>query len=95
VKVSFPQRRTNLSQALPLQCGRNIIANYFPLSKDKIVKVKLRLIKGLSPTANDKLNTTLAVKHGIGQHYSTNSFQNKKFSEPNEIQSLKRKLRQQ
>jgi type IV secretory pathway protease TraF len=41
VKVSFPQSRTNLSQAVPLQCGHNIIANYFPLSKDKIVKVKL------------------------------------------------------
>jgi hypothetical protein len=79
VKVSFPQRRTNLSQALPLQCGHNIIANYFPLNKDKIVKVKLCLIKGFHPPANDKLNTTIVV----GQQRSAISFQNKKFTESN------------
>jgi hypothetical protein len=79
----FPQRSTNLSQALPLQCGHNIIANYFPLSKDKIVKIKLHLIIGLSPPANYELYTTIAVKHSVGHQRSAISFQNKKFSESN------------
>jgi hypothetical protein len=62
------------------------------LSKDNIVKIILRSIKRISPPANDELNSILEVQHGVGHQCSANSFQNKKFSESNEIQSFKEKI---
>jgi hypothetical protein len=93
MKLCFPQRRTNLSQALHLQCGTQYYKKLFPkLSKDNTVKIILRLIKRLSPPANDEPNPTLEVQHAVGHQFSVNCFQNKKFSESNEIRSLKEKL---
>jgi hypothetical protein len=43
------------------------------------VKIKLHLKKGFPPPGNDELNTTIAVKHGVGHQRFANSFQNKKF----------------
>ena len=39
------------------------------------------------------LNSTLEVQHGVGHQFSANFFQNNKFSESNEVQSLKEKLK--
>ena len=49
-------------------------------------------MKRLSPPANDEMNSTLEVKHGVGHQFTANSFQNKKFSDSTDIQSLKEKL---
>ena len=57
-----------------------------------MVKIIFRLTKRLSPPANDELNSTLEVQHGVGHQFSPNSFQNQKFSDSNEIQSLKEKI---
>ena len=57
-----------------------------------MVKIIFRLTKRLSPPANDELNSTLEVQHGVRHQFSPNSFQNQKFSDSNEIQSLKEKI---
>ena len=87
MKLSFPQRRKRLSQALRyLKCGTQDYSELFPkLNKDNMVKIILRLIKRISPPANDELNSILEVQRGVGHQFSANSFQNKKFSDSNEI----------
>jgi hypothetical protein len=57
-----------------------------------MVKIILRLIQRLSPPANDELNSTLEGQHEAGHQFSPNCLQNQKFSDSNEIQSLKEKL---
>jgi hypothetical protein len=72
-----------------LQYGTQDYSELFPkLSKDNMVKIILRLVKRLLPPANDELNSTLEVQHGVGHQFSANSFQNKKFSDSNDIQSV-------
>jgi len=87
MKLSFPQRRTSLSQALRyLKCGTQDYSELFPkLSKDNMVKIILRLIKRISPPENDELNSVLEVQRRVGHQISANSFQDKKFSNSNEI----------
>jgi len=76
-----------------LHCGTQDYSELFPkLSNDNTVKIILRLIKRHSPAANDEMNSKLEVQHGVGHQFSSNSFQNKKLSYSNEIQSLKEKL---
>jgi len=76
-----------------LQCGTQDYRELFPkLSKDNIVKIILRLMKRLSPPANDELNSTLVVQNAVGHKFSANSFQNKQFPDSNVTQSLKEKL---
>ena len=76
-----------------LHCGTQDYSELFPkLGNDNTVKIILRLIKRHSPPANDELNLTLEVQHGVGHQFSANSFQNKKLSDSNEIQSLKEML---
>jgi len=56
------------------------------------VKITIRLIKRLSSPAIDELNSNLEDQNGVGDQVSPNSFQNKKLSDSNEIQSLKENL---
>jgi len=50
-----------------------------------MVKIILRLIKRISPPENDELNSVLEVQRRVGHQISANSFQDKKFSNSNEI----------
>jgi len=69
-----------------LKCGTQDYSELFPkLSKDNMVKIILRLMKRPSPPANDELNSILEVQRGVGHQFSANSFQNKEFSDSNEI----------
>jgi len=85
MKLSFSTEMYKfITQAVKyLHCGTQDYSELFPkLSNDITVKIILRLIKRHSPPANDELNSTLEVQHGVGHQFSASSFENKKLPDP-------------
>lgn len=91
--LHISHRRTNLLQVLQyFQSGTQYDSELFPrISNNTTAKIIFHVIKRLSPSENDGQNSTFEdKKKGGGKEHQcfANSFQNNKFSDSNEIQSL-------